>query len=143
MILVDTNLLLYAKVADFQQHAAARAWLDARLNGPAGVALPWSTLLAFTRLITNPRVFSRPLSMEDAWAQVEEWKAQPTVFSPEPAQRHAEILSGLVRRTVQRSNLLPDAHLAALAIEYGLTLCSVDSDFARFDALSWVNPLDP
>jgi predicted nucleic acid-binding protein len=37
--------------------------------------------------------------------------------------------------------LIPDAHLAALAIEHGLTLCSTDGDFARFPGLKWTNPL--
>jgi predicted nucleic acid-binding protein len=36
---------------------------------------------------------------------------------------------------------IPDARLAALAIEHGLDLCSTDGDFARFDGLRWVSAL--
>ena len=60
MILVDANLLLYAKVSDYPQHARARSWLEAHLNGPTRVGMPWPSLLAFLRLITNPRLFDTP-----------------------------------------------------------------------------------
>ncbi len=141
MILVDANLLVYAKVTDFEQHESARTWLDTKLNGPAGVAVPWSSLLAFARVVSNPRVFAKPMSMAEAWRQVEAWRGSRFVYQPEPTHRHEHILAALVAQTVTRSNLLPDAHLAALAIEYGLTLCSTDGDFARFPGLSWENPL--
>ncbi len=141
MILVDANLLVYAKVSDFEQHPRAREWLDSRLNGPVGVGLPWTSLLAFVRLVSNPRVFAAPMSVQQAWAQLEEWRSSPVAFSPEPTERHVDILAGLMAASVQRSNLVPDAHLAALAIEYGLTVCSTDGDFARFPGLAWENPL--
>jgi toxin-antitoxin system PIN domain toxin len=90
MILVDANLLLYAKVADYPQHPRAAAWLEARLNAPERVGLLWPSLLAFLRLITHPRLFAQPLSLADAWAQVEEWLALPSVWSPCPriSMRH-------------------------------------------------------
>jgi uncharacterized protein len=73
VILVDTNLLVYAHVASFEQHTRARAWLDEQLNGPTAVGLPWPSLLTFLRLVSNPRVFDRPESSERAWAQVKAW----------------------------------------------------------------------
>jgi len=124
MILIDANLLLYAKVADYPQHLRAAAWLEARLNAPDRVGLPWPSLLAFLQLITNPRLFVRPIRLADAWVQVEEWLALPPVWIPMPT-----------------ANLVPDAHLAALALEHDLTLCSSDQDFARFPGLRWENPL--
>jgi toxin-antitoxin system PIN domain toxin len=141
MILVDSNLLLYAKIQEFPQHKAARAWLDQRLNDVVGVGLPWQSLLAFVRLISNPRIFERPLTAEQAWLQVEEWLGCPNAWIPEPTERHGEVLASLLPETGNRSNLVPDAHLAALAMEYGLVLCSSDADFARFEGLRWENPL--
>lgn len=143
MILVDTNLLLYAKVEDMPLHAKARAWLEGRLNDVTGVGIPWQNLNSFVRLISNPRIFSRPLPTSSAWAQVEEWLACPMVWTPEPTERHGEVLGALIPTVGSRPNLLPDAHMAALAMEYGLTLCSADADFARFPGLRWENPLDP
>lgn len=141
MILVDANLLLYAKVDDFPQHEAARAWLDERLNDVVGLGLPWQSLLAFVRLTSNPRIFQRPLPASDAWLQVEEWLSCRNVWIPEPTERHGEILRSLLPAVGNRSNLIPDAHLAALAMEYGLILCSSDADFGRFAGLRWRNPL--
>jgi len=141
MILVDVNLLLYAKSTDYPQHAAARCWLDERLNAPERVGLPWPSLLAFLRIITNPRIFPRPMGIEEAWAQVAQWLALPRVWIPQPTERHAEVLEGLLISTGATAALVPDTHLAALALQHGLTLCSTDGDFARFPGLRWSNPL--
>jgi uncharacterized protein len=141
LILVDANLLIYAVNAAAPQHVVARSWLDARMNSAARVGLPWISLLAFLRLVTNPRVFQRPLSMADAWKQVDGWLGSGPTWVPAPTQRHAEILARLVTAPGVHGNLVPDAHLAALAIEHGLELNSTDGDFARFAGLRWRNPL--
>ena len=141
MILVDANLLIYAHVSTFPQHKLARTWLDERLNGVAPVGLPWPSILAFLRLTTNPRVFERPEPMWDAWQQAISWLQAERVWIPQPTERHQEILGGLLAAPGVHANLVPDAHLAALAIEHGLILCSTDGDFARFAGLRWENPL--
>ena len=141
MILVDANLLVYAAAPQLPQHPAARAWLDDRLNGEARVGLPWASLLAFLRLVTDPRVFQQASGMAEAWRQMEEWLEQPTVWIPQPTERHAQVLGRLLSQSGAAGRLVPDAHLAALAIEHGLELCSNDGDFARFEGLRWTNPL--
>jgi toxin-antitoxin system PIN domain toxin len=141
MILVDANLLLYAHVANFPQHEAAHEWLDGQLNGTTRVGLPWPSLLAFVRLASNPRVFAEPLPLSDAWLQVEEWLDCGPVWIPQPTDSHRGILADLLPHAGGRANLVPDADLAALAIEHGLILCSTDGDFARFPRLRWENPL--
>jgi uncharacterized protein len=141
VILVDANLLVYAHVSGLPQHEAARAWLDGRLNGGSPVGLPWPSLLAFVRLVSNPRIFERPKSVANAWTQVEDWLGCPTAWVPVPTERHREVLGSMLRGHGLRADLVPDAHLAALAMEHGLTLCSTDGDFARFPGLRWENPL--
>lgn len=141
MILVDANLLVYAHVRSFPQHDRARAWLDGQLNRGSRVGLPWPSLLGFLRLVTNPRVFQRPEPMSEAWRQVEAWLAVDAVWIPQPTERHAGVLGPLLAASGARANLVPDAHLAALAIEHGLQLCSADGDFGRFADLRWLNPL--
>ena len=141
MILIDANLLVYAHVASMPQHRTAISWLDQKLNGTAVVALPWQSLLSFARLVTNPRLFERPLSVVTAWQQIESWLNCPVVRIPNPGERYREILARLMAISVDRSNLIPDAQLAALAIENGFILCSSDRDFARFSELTWENPL--
>jgi toxin-antitoxin system PIN domain toxin len=143
VILVDANLLVYAHVSSFQQHERARSWLDEQLNGSTAVGLPWPSLLAFLRLVSNPRVFERPEPMPAAWAQVRAWLGCDPVWVPHPGERHAELLGELLAVAGVQANLVPDAHLAALALEHGLVLCSTDSDFARFPRLRWTNPISP
>lgn len=141
MILVDANLLVYAHVRSFQQHESARAWLDTQFNGNSRVGLPWPSLLAFLRIVTNPRIFQMAATMSDAWKQVEDWLDCSVAWIPEPTEHHRDVLGSLLKTSGMQANLVPDAHLAALAIEHGLILCSTDGDFARFRNLRWQNPL--
>lgn len=141
MILVDANILVYSHVASFSQHKAARKWLDGKLNGSPQVGLPWSSLLAFLRLVSNPRIFERPEPIANAWLQVRAWLACEAAWIPQPTERHADLLNELLTLPGVHGNLVPDAHLAALALEHGLTLCSTDGDFARFPTLRWQNPI--
>jgi len=105
------------------------------------VGIPWLSILAFLRLTTNPRVFERPLALDAACELVRGWLARPQVWIPVPTDRHADILESILPDVPGGANLLPDAHLAALALEYGLALCSKDGEFARFRRLRWENPL--
>jgi hypothetical protein len=141
VILVDSNLLLYAYIRNYPQHARARTWLNQVLNDPRRVGLPWPSLLAFLRISTNPRAFAKPASIEEAWRQVREWLESPSSWVPRPTERHAEVLERLLVESQVAGDLISDAHLAALALEHGLTLCSADKDFSRFGGLSFENPL--
>jgi toxin-antitoxin system PIN domain toxin len=143
VILVDANILIYAHVGSVAQHRVAKGWLDQQLNGTARVGLPWASLLAFLRIVTNARAFERPEPMADAWRQVLDWLSCEVVWTPQPTERHADILGELLALPGVQANLVSDAGLAALAVEHGLTLCSADTDFARFPGLRWLNPIVP
>jgi hypothetical protein len=140
-MLVDANLLLFAVDAGSPWHRRATDWLTAQLNGDQRVGIPWESLGAFVRIATNPRASDRPLQPDEAWTFVDEWLAVPTVWVPQPTEAHADVLGSLVRRHHLTGHLVPDAHLAAIAIEHGLEVCSADSDFARFTEIRWRNPL--
>lgn len=141
MILVDANLLLYAHIRSFPQHRRAREWLDSQLSGNSLVGFPWPSLLSFLRIATNPRVFQRPESVADAWSQVTAWLDCDVAWIPQPTERHRDVLGSLLTGPGLQGTLVPDAHLAALAMEHGLLLCSTDGDFGRFPDLRWQNPL--
>jgi len=141
MILVDANLLVYAHDAAAAEHSLARAWFEGVLNRPARVGLPWPSLLAFVRLVSNPAIVRRPVAPSVAWERAAGWLARENVWVPLPGPSHAAVLGRLLADGRVTSRMVPDAHLAALAIEHGLTLCSSDGDFARFAGLRWENPL--
>ncbi|HEX2463314.1 MAG TPA: TA system VapC family ribonuclease toxin [Thermoanaerobaculia bacterium] len=140
-MLIDANLLLYAVDQRSRHHARARAWLTEALNGDRRVALPWLSLAAFVRIMTNPRASDRPLSAKEAWSHVSDWLDCDLTWTPGPTDRHAAVLGDLIVRYDLRANKVTDAQIAALAIEHGLTVCSSDTDFARFAEIEWVNPL--
>lgn len=143
MILVDANILIYARNAESPHHSVSDAWLTETLNGPTQVGLPWPSLLAFLRITTNPRAFAHPSSLAEAWDQVTDWLACDNVLIPRPSERHSTIFAELLTKVPVRGNFVMDAHLAALTIEHGSTLCSADSDFAKFPGLRWINPTVP
>jgi toxin-antitoxin system PIN domain toxin len=137
----DLNLLVYAFNRDAPQHPAARRWLEQRLGGDETFGLSWAVVLGFVRLMTNPRIFERPISAERALAIVDGWLALPVVELVAPGERHWTILRALLTESGVAGNLTTDAHLAAIAIEQGAELESADGDFARFRGLRWSNPL--
>jgi uncharacterized protein len=130
-MLLDANL----------QNARAGVWLEETLNGDRRVAIPWQTIGAFLRISTHPRVTINPLSGPAAWRFVDQWLAADPVWVPPATERTAAVLARLVEEVPVTGNLVTDAQLAALAIENGVTLCSADTDFARFPTLTWENPL--
>jgi uncharacterized protein len=140
-MLLDANLLLYAVNKRAAKHEAATVWLTEQLNGPRRVGLPWQSLGAFLRISTHPRAFARPLAPSVAWERIGEWLAAPAAWIPVPGPSHARLLGGLIARYEVRGNLVPDAQLAALALEHGLMVCSADTDFARFTDVRWENPV--
>jgi uncharacterized protein len=140
-MIVDANVLLYAVDASSPFHAPARDWLESSLNEPSRVGLPWASLLAFQRIATHPRASASPLSPAEAWSFIADWLDAEATWVPVPGEQHAEIIRDLIVAGDLRGNLVTDAHLAALAIENGVGICSTDSDFARFPQVTWVNPI--
>jgi toxin-antitoxin system PIN domain toxin len=143
VIIPDVNLLLYASITTFEQHAIAREWLSAALNGETQVLLPGVAVFGFVRIATNPRIFESPISVGDAIASVETWLAQPHVHFLAPGPRFTDIAFGLLRKLGAAGNLTTDVQLAAHAIENQATLYSHDTDFARIPGLRWIDPLKP
>lgn len=132
MKLVDSNVLIYAVNGSMRQHEPAREWLVRALGGPESVGLPWTTLLAFIRVVTNPRVFPDPHSVPEAIDTVEGWLSSPVAVPVDPSPRHLAILGDLLNRAGTAGNLTADAHLAALAIENRAEVVTFDRDLERF-----------
>jgi toxin-antitoxin system PIN domain toxin len=141
VILIDANLLIYAIDADSPHHAGAKRWLEDALSSDTVIALPWIVLLAFLRITTRAGIMRNPLPPDDALAYVDAWLRQPYVMALAPGENHWPILRNLLRASGTAGNLTSDAHVAALALEYGCTIASADNDFRRFAGVTLVNPL--
>lgn len=139
-MLLDANILLYAVDSSSTLNERAGQWLEEALNGDRRVGLPWQSIGAFLRIVTHPRVTTDPLTPEDAWSFVQGWLDADPTWVPPATERTAAVLRRLVETTPASANLIPDAQLAALAIEHGLTVVTADTDFARFPDVRWHNP---
>lgn len=140
MKIVDANVLLYAVNSASEHHRASLRWLDGALSGADEVGFAWVPLLAFVRLTTKEGLFPAPLPPSRAIGQVADWLSAPSATLVAPGGRHVDILSRLVEQLGTGGNLVNDAHLAALAVEQRAAIVSYDSDFARFDGVSWATP---
>lgn len=141
MKLLDLNLLLYSADEESPHHEPALEWFERTMSGVETVAFTWHALIGFLRLTTRPRGARDPWPIEQALDVVDSWLAQPVAAIVRPTDRHAAVLRDLLVPLGVGGNLTNDAHLAALAIEHGATLCSHDNDFSRFKGLDWVDPL--
>jgi toxin-antitoxin system PIN domain toxin len=141
VILFDVNVLVLAHRKDQDDHHAVRAWLEGEVNSERPFALADVAVAGFIRVVTNPRVYVRPSSLAAAVAFVDGLVDQPTCMPTSPGPRHWPILRKLLRDADARGNLVPDAHLAAIAIEHGATIATRDRGFARFPGLRWLDPV--
>ena len=141
LIIPDINLLVYAYDATSPSHQKAAAWWKSCLSGTTPVGLPWMVALGFVRLWTNGRVFANPMTPDQAITHVESWLARRVVRIVNPGPKHAEIVFPLLRDHGAGGNLTTDAHLAALAVEFGAVVHTADTDFLRFAGVKWINPL--
>lgn len=141
MIVIDANLLIYAYNEASEHHRLARKWLERTLGGRDPVRLPWSSIHAFLRIMTQPSLFQPAFTMQRAATLVDEWLGQPHITVIEPGPRYWAIFRQLLPKAQIRGNLVMDAHLAALTIEHAGTLYTTDKDFSRFDDLRVVNPI--
>jgi toxin-antitoxin system PIN domain toxin len=140
MILAEANVLVHAFREDAPRHAALRPWLEGVVRSESAFAVSELVLSGFLRVVTHPRVFNPPTPLAAALEFVEALRAQPNCVLVAPGERHWSIFTRICREAEVRGNLVPDAYLAALAIESGCDLVSTDRDFSRFAGLRWRPP---
>jgi len=142
MLLPDVNVLVYAHRRDSTpEHPRYAAWLTELARGPEPFALSVLVLAAIVRIVTNPKIFVRPSSLDEVFEFITELAERPTARIVAPGPEHVQILEGLCRAANASGKLVGDAQHAAVAVEHGCTLVSTDSDFARFPSLRWQHPL--
>jgi toxin-antitoxin system PIN domain toxin len=142
MILPDVNVLVYAHREDTPDHASYRDWMESVINSDHAYGIADLVLSGFLRVVTHPRVFDRPSTLDEALAFVAEVRNQRNCVLVQPGPRHWAIFERLCKEANAKGNLVPDAYLAALAIEAGCEWISTDRDYSRFSQLSWRHPLD-
>jgi hypothetical protein len=142
VIALDTNLLVDARREELPEHRAAVALLTRLAEGDEPWALAWPCVYEFLRVVTHPRVFNPPTPVERALDDLESLLASPSLVMIGEGPAHAGHLRRMVEGGGAVGNLVHDAHIAALAVEHGVTeLWTADRDFARFPGLRIRNPI--
>ncbi|WP_255621926.1 type II toxin-antitoxin system VapC family toxin [Pseudonocardia sp. DSM 110487] len=142
MISCDVNVLIYAHNADDPRHGEYARWLRAAVNGDRPFGLSSLVASAFVRIVTHPKVLTKPLDSKQALAAIEPLRSAPAVVAMEPGPRHWSLFATLCQQVAARGNTVSDAYLAALAIEHDAEWYSADRGFARFPGLRHHHPLD-
>ncbi len=141
MIVLDANILLYAYDTSSLHYAKARSWLEQVLSDEGLVGIPWQSVAAFLRVVTNPRLPGDRFTADEAASVIDQWVSQPNVRLLAPGDKHWLLLRKMMSEGQARGPLVTDAQLAALTIECGGILHTTDRDFGRFPGLRWTNPL--
>jgi toxin-antitoxin system PIN domain toxin len=140
--LLDVNVLVYAHREDAPRHDAYRRWWDACMASPEAFGVPDVALSGFLRVVTHPSIFRPPTPLDVAMRFAREVKARPNFVEVRADTRYWDIFLELCRRANARGNLIPDAYLAALAIESGSEWITTDRGYSRFPGLRWRHPLE-
>ena len=139
---VDANVLVYAHRADLPEHEDYRALLERLANDDEPLGVPDIALSGYVRVITNRRIFTEPTTPSNAWDSLEALIAAPATMRLRPGERHWALFRELAQDIDARGNDVPDAYLAAYAVENNATWLSADRGFARFHRLQWNHPTD-
>jgi toxin-antitoxin system PIN domain toxin len=133
MLLIDTNILVYANRRNADRHEEYRAWLQTLVDGPQPYALSDLAVTGLVRIVTNRRIYQEDAaSIEEALAFATAIREQPHAIVLQPGPRFWPIFTDLCQRHRAHGNLVPDVVLAALAIEHGCEVVTADRDFAKF-----------
>ncbi|MDH4084836.1 MAG: type II toxin-antitoxin system VapC family toxin [Nitrospira sp.] len=141
MILPDVNVLAYAHRHDSTRHSDYQNWLERLLDSDTAFGVCDLVLSGFLRVVTHPRVFGDPTPLPLAMQFVSSLRNHPNAVTRAPGERHWDIFQRLCQEVNAKGNLVPDAYLAAFAIEVGAEWITTDRDYARFKSLHWKHPL--
>ena len=142
MDLPDVNVLVYAFRSDAPNHADYRRWLEHSIGTEQAYGMADIVLSGFLRIVTHARIFDPPSDIASALDFVHNVRDQGNCVQISPGPRHWQIFSRLCQAAGAKGNLIPDAFLAALAIESGSDWVTTDRDYSRFPGLKWRHPLD-
>ncbi len=143
MIAVDTNILVYAHREELPQHRQAVAQLTALAEGSRPWGLPVFCIGEFVRVVTHPRLFDPPSSLDQAAAATKSLLASPMLRVLAPGPDYPKLFLECVHEADARGNLVFDAQIVAVCREHGCdTLLTLDRDFARFSKFKTLSLVD-
>lgn len=142
MIAVDTNVLVYAHRRDSDAHEPSRSAVEKLAEGTASWAIPWPCVHEFIAVVTHPRIYRPPSTLDEAFSQLEAWARSPTLHLLGETHDHLEVLRSISVTGRVSGAVIHDARIAAVCTANGVhELLSTDRDFSRFPTLRVRNPI--
>jgi toxin-antitoxin system PIN domain toxin len=141
VLLPDVNILIYAHRAEAPDHSRYADWLLGIVSGDAPYAVSDLGCSAFVRIVTNPKIWEEPTSLDDALRFTAELRGRSNARALTHGPGSWDVFTRLCIDARARGRLVADAYHAALAIEHGCELITADADFARFPGLRFRHPL--
>lgn len=142
MVILDSNILIYAHIEGSAQHPKVKAWLSRSLSdGSEAIGIPWPVATAFLRISTNRRIFEEPFDTKFAMSCLDDLFGHHLVRAVGPTADHWEHYSRIITEMNLAGDILMDAHIAAIAVEHKATVATTDKDFRRFS--DYVKIIDP
>lgn len=142
MIAVDTNILVYAHRRDSSWHLAASDRLRSIAESPAPWLIPWPCIHEFISIVTHPRIYSPPSSIDAAVRQVEFWMESPSLVLGAEDRDYWQSLRSCIIDAKVAGPAVHDARVAMICKVHGVTtLWTADRDFSRFSGVRTANPL--
>jgi len=141
MMLMDVNVLVYAHREDAKDHRAYRDWLESVINSNTAYGFSELVLSGFIRVVTHPKVFEKPSSLEVAIAFAQQFRSAEYAVCLAPGRNHWDLFLQCVQSISAQGNDIPDAYHAALALEWDCDWVTADKGFRRFKGLRVRHPL--
>ena len=140
---VDANVLLYASDRTSPFHESAIEFLRTCSTHAEMWYVAWPTLMAYLRISTHPKIFTHPLSPQEALTNIRTLLQIPHVRPLSETDGFLDVYGEVTGNFLVRGNLVPDAHLVSLLRQYNVRkLYTTDRDFRKFDYLDVQNPFD-
>ena len=143
MIVLDTNVLVYAYHPQLEQHKIVARWLEHSLTkGNESIGLVWPVLSGFIRISTNRRVFETPMPINVAVQHVTKLFSHPLVQQLDTTHDHWKVFSSILSELGSGGDIVSDVHIAAIAKEHKASVATTDKDFRRFsDHVKIIDPM--
>src|SRR5206468_2397582 len=139
--LLDVNILITAHRDLLPHHSEVRAYVDGLRTGSSASGVPELALSGFVRVVTAPKPFVPPSTTQEAFDFAAAVLASPNCIPVRPSGTHWAVFETLARRLNARWKLIPDVYFAAMAIDQGYEIVTLDSDYVKIPGLTWRHPL--
>lgn len=142
MIVIDTNLLIYAHRSRTHEHKGTLAALEAAANDQKGFGITLASVVEFCAVVTHSRTVPRPSTPMEAKQFLTDLEVSAELRILTPQDGFAARLTQLAVDLRIKGMRIYDLQIALTALENGGTeIWTHDQDFVSIPGLRVIDPL--